>query len=83
MSCNGYKGWEEEAPFDGIIVTAAATHIPSILVEQHSNLAGTAANKGGAPLQTDTGSLDRTDLHRNTDGAFAHLVGPGSLQEGG
>lgn len=32
--CNGYKGWEEEAPFDGIIVTAAASHIPSALVEQ-------------------------------------------------
>ncbi|NNG13787.1 MAG: protein-L-isoaspartate(D-aspartate) O-methyltransferase [Gammaproteobacteria bacterium] len=32
--CNGYNGWEEEAPFDGIIVTAAATHIPSALVEQ-------------------------------------------------
>jgi protein-L-isoaspartate(D-aspartate) O-methyltransferase len=32
--CNGYKGWEEKAPFDGIIVTAAASHIPSTLVEQ-------------------------------------------------
>lgn len=32
--CNGYSGWQEEAPFDGIIVTAAASHIPSILVEQ-------------------------------------------------
>ena len=32
--CNGYRGWEEEAPFDGIIVTAAASHIPSTLGEQ-------------------------------------------------
>lgn len=31
---DGYFGWEEHAPFDGIIVTAAATHIPPPLVEQ-------------------------------------------------
>lgn len=32
--CNGYYGWQEKAPFDAIIVTAAATHIPPALVEQ-------------------------------------------------
>jgi len=31
---DGYLGWPEHAPYDGIIVTAAATHIPSALVEQ-------------------------------------------------
>ena len=31
---DGYQGWSEHAPYDGIIVTAAATHIPSALVEQ-------------------------------------------------
>jgi len=31
---NGSLGWPEEAPFDAIIVTAAATHIPPILIEQ-------------------------------------------------
>ena len=31
---NGYDGWPEYAPFDGIIVTAAATHIPEALIEQ-------------------------------------------------
>lgn len=31
---NGYKGWPEHAPYDGIIVTAAATHIPPALVDQ-------------------------------------------------
>ena len=30
----GYTGWQEKAPFDGIIVTAAASHIPPALVEQ-------------------------------------------------
>ena len=31
---DGYFGWEEQAPFDAIIVTAAATHVPPPLVEQ-------------------------------------------------
>lgn len=31
---NGYNGWPEHAPYDGIIVTAAATHIPQALIDQ-------------------------------------------------
>ena len=31
---DGYRGWPEEAPFDGIIVTAAPDHVPPALVEQ-------------------------------------------------
>ncbi len=31
---DGYQGWEEHAPFDGIIVTAAPGHIPGRLLEQ-------------------------------------------------
>ena len=31
---DGYTGWQEKAPFDGIIVTAAASHIPPALIEQ-------------------------------------------------
>jgi protein-L-isoaspartate(D-aspartate) O-methyltransferase len=31
---NGYRGWPEHAPYDGIIVTAAASHVPAALVEQ-------------------------------------------------
>ena len=31
---DGYQGWPEHTPYDGIIVTAAATHIPAALVEQ-------------------------------------------------
>jgi len=31
---DGYKGWEEHAPFDAIIVTCAPTHIPEPLKEQ-------------------------------------------------
>lgn len=31
---DGYYGWEEEAPFDAIVVTAAAEYIPPPLVDQ-------------------------------------------------
>jgi len=31
---NGYVGWPEAAPFDGIIVTCAPDHIPAPLIEQ-------------------------------------------------
>jgi protein-L-isoaspartate(D-aspartate) O-methyltransferase len=31
---DGYYGWEEQAPFDAIIVTASAGHIPPSLVKQ-------------------------------------------------
>ena len=32
--CDGYEGWPEQAPFDGILVTAAAPSIPPPLIEQ-------------------------------------------------
>lgn len=31
---DGYKGWQEYAPFDAIIVTAAPDHVPQPLVDQ-------------------------------------------------
>jgi protein-L-isoaspartate(D-aspartate) O-methyltransferase len=31
---DGYLGWPDQAPFDGIIVTAGASHIPQPLVDQ-------------------------------------------------
>ncbi len=31
---DGYKGWEEYAPFDAIIITAAAEEVPPPLIEQ-------------------------------------------------
>lgn len=33
---DGYYGWHENAPFDGIIVTCGAGHIPPALIEQLS-----------------------------------------------
>ena len=31
---DGYYGWQEQSPFDAIIVTAAAGHIPNALLQQ-------------------------------------------------
>ncbi len=31
---DGYYGWKEHGPFDGIVVTAAASHIPPSLIHQ-------------------------------------------------
>lgn len=33
-NADGYYGWKEAAPFDAIVVTAAAEHIPPPLIEQ-------------------------------------------------
>ena len=31
---DGYYGWKEKAPFDAIVVTAAASHVPPPLIKQ-------------------------------------------------
>lgn len=47
---DGYDGWEEHAPFDCIIVTAASDHIPPPLVKQLKN-GGKMAIPVGHPFQ--------------------------------
>jgi protein-L-isoaspartate(D-aspartate) O-methyltransferase len=34
LAGDGYKGWPEHAPFDGVIVTCAPDHIPQPLVDE-------------------------------------------------
>jgi protein-L-isoaspartate(D-aspartate) O-methyltransferase len=34
LNADGYFGWEEHAPFDGVIVTAAPDHLPQPLIQQ-------------------------------------------------
>ena len=57
---DGAAGWPEHAPFDGIIVTAAAHEIPPALVEQLAP---------GARLIIPVGSLWGQELYRVTKGA--------------
>ncbi len=50
---DGYHGWNEEAPFDAIIVTAAAEHIPPPLIEQLKD-GGRMVIPVGTPFLTQT-----------------------------
>jgi protein-L-isoaspartate(D-aspartate) O-methyltransferase len=45
-TADGYFGWSEHAPFDGIIVTAAADHVPEPLIEQLGDGAATVIPVG-------------------------------------
>lgn len=47
---DGYYGWTEHAPFDAIIVTAAAGHIPPPLLEQLKNNGRMVIPVGGSFL---------------------------------
>jgi protein-L-isoaspartate(D-aspartate) O-methyltransferase len=48
---DGYHGWEEFAPFDAIVVTAAADHIPPPLVQQLRD-GGRMVIPVGSPFRT-------------------------------
>ncbi|MCH8276503.1 MAG: protein-L-isoaspartate(D-aspartate) O-methyltransferase [Bacteroidetes bacterium] len=50
---DGYYGWEEYAPFDAIVVTAAAEHIPPPLVRQLKD-GGRMIIPVGSPFFTQT-----------------------------
>lgn len=50
---DGYFGWKEKAPFDGIIVTAAAGHVPPPLIEQLAD-GGKIVIPLGNPLRVQT-----------------------------
>ena len=60
---DGYFGWPEAAPFDGIIVTAAAAHIPPPLLQQLKP-GGRMAIPVGPPL----GQQHLTVVERSADG---------------
>jgi len=67
---DGYQGWPEAAPFDGILVTAAADHIPQPLIDQlgpEGRLVMPVGEAGRTQLlvvmeKTETGTLKRSDI---------------------
>lgn len=82
---DGYRGWPERAPFDGIIVTAAAPHIPRPLVEQLKPGARLVLPVGGRFYGQTLMLVERDfdgGLHRRgvLDVAFVPLTGNGHDQ---
>lgn len=65
-SGDGYHGWEEHAPFDGIIVTTATPNIPLPLIAQRKSDARLAIPLG-APFGHQVFSVVTKDVHDEID----------------
>lgn len=61
---NGYSGWSDKAPFDGIIVTAAAPYMPKPLVAQ--------IREGGRMVIPIAASRNEQDLYLVTKAAESY-----------
>ena len=59
---DGYRGWPEAAPFDAILVTAAAPRVPPALLEQLAPGGRLVIPLGGAEQQL--------EVHRRTERGF-------------
>ncbi len=81
---DGAEGWPEAAPFDGILVTAAAPDVPEALVAQLAVGGRLAVPVGDLGLQMLT-IVERgpNGLRRWTEGAcrFVPLIGPHAFPE--
>ena len=77
---DGYAGWPEQAPFDGIIVTAGAAHVPPPLLDQLKP-GGRLVIPVGEPYQVqqlwliEKSGDGRSHRQRVTDVRFVPLTG--------
>jgi protein-L-isoaspartate(D-aspartate) O-methyltransferase len=81
---DGTKGWEEESPFDAIIVTAGAPEIPKALLNQLAEGGRLVAPVGNQHVQDLIRVVkDRRGLHQSNLGGcrFVKLVGEQGWKE--
>jgi protein-L-isoaspartate(D-aspartate) O-methyltransferase len=82
---DGYQGWAEKGPFDGIVVSAAAPRIPPPLVAQlkpGARLVIPVGPEGEQKLFIVTRAADGTTSVAESIGVrFVPLTGPGAEQE--
>jgi protein-L-isoaspartate(D-aspartate) O-methyltransferase len=62
---DGYSGWAEEAPYDAIVVTAAASHVPPPLIRQ-LKVGGIMVIPVGSPFMTQELLLVRKEAGERT-----------------
>lgn len=78
LVADGSKGWPEAAPYDGIIVTAGAPKIPSVLVDQLSDGGRLVIPVGDRFSQTLKRVIridNRTRVENHTGCRFVDLIG--------
>jgi len=77
-SADGTLGWPEEAPFDAIIITAAAPEVPKALLKQLNKGGRLVAPVGSRMTQTLRIITKKSGRARSTDGCpcvFVPLIG--------
>jgi protein-L-isoaspartate(D-aspartate) O-methyltransferase len=74
---DGYRGWPEAAPFDAILVTAAAPRVPEPLLAQLADGARMVIPVGewGQSLEVHHRVGDRTERERVLDVRFVPMTG--------
>jgi len=75
---DGSLGWPEEAPFDGIIVTAGAPDVPDTLVKQlvpGGTLIIPVGDRFSQTLERVTVTESGTEVERHTGCRFVDLIG--------
>ena len=64
---DGYKGWPEQAPFERMIVTAAAAEVPATLADQLSEEGGMMLVPVGPRGEQEIVRVSRTDQGYKTE----------------
>ena len=83
---DGYEGWREFAPYDAIVVTAGALHIPTPLVEQLREGGRMAIPLGGARVTQELILGEKREGRLQTRSVapvlFVPLTGKGGADDG-